>query len=127
MTKKIYAARVQKELKNYCFQLHGMRNSVKRLKNRNSCSRCGTIIMPQGKSQHLEVHTTAIMKFLLRRFLLGSAKLDNLAAKDFFSKKCSKKSVFFLALCKSILILLQQFFDFDLKVLKYQFPCLNEK
>ena len=83
MTKKIYAARVQKELKTYCFQLHGMRNSVKRLKNRNSCSRCGTIIMPQGKSQHLEVHAM-IMKFMLCRFLLGFAKLDKLAAKELF-------------------------------------------
>ena len=85
MTKKIYAARVQKELKTYCFQLHGMRNSVKRLKNRNSCSRCGTIIMPQGKSQHLEVHAM-IMKFMLCRFLLGLAKLDKLSAKEFFSE-----------------------------------------
>ena len=84
MTKKIYAARVQKELKTYCFQLHGMRNSVKRLKNRNSCSRCGTIIMPQGKSQHLEVHT--IMRFMLCRFLPGLEKLDKLAAKEFFSE-----------------------------------------
>ena len=66
MTKKIYAARVQKELKTYCFQLHGMRNSVKRLKNRNSCSRCGTIIMPQGESQHLEVRQR---RQLLREFL----------------------------------------------------------